>query len=269
MKDLFLAIRPLNCFMAGIAVMISIFLGNGTSMGNFLCAFLSVFLICAGGMLINDYFDWELDRINKPEKWKKLKKHGKNRVKQVSFLLFAAGNAFSALISLPVFILALANTAVLIFYSWRGKRITFGKNLLISYLVSSVFIYGALISENILPSLIFSVLAFFSTLGREIVKDITDVKGDRARGVKTLPVILGEKVSAYIASFFVIMSVLLSPLPYFAGVFSKNYLLFITPGVFLFMVSCFLSLISPEKSSRMLKMAMLLALLAFILSKFF
>ncbi len=262
-----LALRPLNCFMAGLAVIVASWLGNGSEFFSLFLGFLSVFFICGGGMAINDYFDWEVDKINKPKKWRKMKKYGKNALIYLTLITFSIGILLSAFISIPVLILALINSIILIAYSWKLKKILFLKNLTVSYLVASTFIYGGLISQSPVPALIFSLLALLSNTGREIVKDICDVKGDKKRGIKTIPMLIGNSNSALLAATFTFSSVLLSPLPYFIGIFSEVYLIALIPCIISFIYASFISIFSPEKANMWMKIAMLLGLFAFFVGK--
>ncbi len=63
--------RPHNCALAGIVgVLGSVVAAGGGVPGlkTALLVFLVVFLGCAGGNTINDYFDYEIDKINRPER---------------------------------------------------------------------------------------------------------------------------------------------------------------------------------------------------------
>lgn len=62
---------PHNCALAGIVgVLGSVVAAGGGVPGlkTALLVFLVVFLGCAGGNTINDYFDYEIDKINRPER---------------------------------------------------------------------------------------------------------------------------------------------------------------------------------------------------------
>jgi geranylgeranylglycerol-phosphate geranylgeranyltransferase len=220
-------------------------------------------------MVINDYFDWECDRVNKPEKWKKFSKYPRKIFLYYSLFLFFAGILLSSLLPLPAFILAIANSIILFAYSSQLKRFVFLKNVIVSYLVASSFLYGGLISGNPIVPVIFSAMAFFSNLGREIIKDISDIEGDKKRKVKTLPMMVGKLSSTFLAISFVIAAVLLLPTPYLLGILSWYYLIALLPCIIVLVYSCFLSLVSPEKSHKYLKLAMLLALLAFFVGRLF
>jgi geranylgeranylglycerol-phosphate geranylgeranyltransferase len=160
------------------------------------------------------------------------------------------------------------NSLFLFFYSAKLKSIPFVKNLTVSYLVASSFVFGGIVAKNVFPVIFLALLAFLSNVGREIVKDISDIEGDKKRGIKTLPVAFGKFSSSVVATIFVFSAIIFSPLPYLLGLFSINYLYTIIPAVVLFGYSCFLIIISPEKAHFYMKIAMLIVLLAFLVGKF-
>lgn len=107
-------------------------------------------------------------------------------------------------------------------------------------------------------------MVFSSTVGREITKSIEDVEGDKRIRARTLPIIVGRNFAAWIAVFFVIFAVLFSPLPYIFHLLSINYLYLVTVCDIVFLYSCFALLISPKKAQKMMKAAMFIGLVAFL-----
>ncbi len=267
MKDFILLLRPLNCFMAGLAVVFSLWLGNVSGLEIYFLAFASVFLICAAGMLINDYFDMEIDRVNRPEKWRVVKRYS-NVLLPVSAALFGLGLVCSVFLNTGAFLLALANSAILVLYPWKLKKIIFLKNVTIAYLVGSVFLYGGIISNHPAP-VVFSIIAFVSNMGREIIKDVADIEGDKKAGIKTLATVLGKLSASAFSITFTLSSILLAPLPYLLGIFGEVYLMLIFPSILGFAYTCAISLVSAKSAAKWSKISMLLALLAFIGAKVF
>ena len=47
-------------------------------------------------------------------------------------------------------------------------------------------------------------MALFSTLARELVKDIEDIAGDKAQGLKTTPILWGIKTAKFWTIFFLL-----------------------------------------------------------------
>ena len=65
-------IRPINCMMMGFAVFVGVILANPISLSsllvNILFGFFTGFLLTAGAMIINDYYDRDIDAINEPSR---------------------------------------------------------------------------------------------------------------------------------------------------------------------------------------------------------
>ena len=98
---------------------------------------------------------------------------------------------------------------------------------MVSTCISIPFLYGGMLSGRFESTLIFSSLAFLSNTGREITKGILDVEGDSAVGVKTIAVVYGDRFAASTASFFFLLSVLLSFTPLILNSVSIFYLPFV------------------------------------------
>ena len=177
---------------------------------------LSTLLIAAAGYIINDYFDTQTDLINKPGRVVVGIRIGR----RVAMILHAVLNGFgvglgvylSFYIRLPalslVFIFA---TGLLWFYSTSYKRQFLVGNLSVAFLTGLVPMmvvlfeipllnreYGTVMLQhnlnfNYMVAWVggFSFFAFLTTLIREVIKDTEDFEGDRAYGMKTLPIVLG------------------------------------------------------------------------------
>ena len=71
MKHFLEILRPVNCLMASVAVFIGAYIGGidwTASLEPLILAMASAFLICSGGMVINDFFDARLDKVEKPHR---------------------------------------------------------------------------------------------------------------------------------------------------------------------------------------------------------
>jgi geranylgeranylglycerol-phosphate geranylgeranyltransferase len=110
------------------------------------------------------------------------------------------------------------------------------------------------------------LLAALAITAREIVKDIEDMEGDRVEGADTLPIRIGEKKAGYLAALIGLLAVVLSPLPFLMSVLGLRYLYIVLLADLVIFVAIYQILVgnNPEKSSKMFKIAMLFALLAFI-----
>ncbi len=266
--------------MAAIAAIVGIFIAYNIVVANnpyyiqfpILDAtkvFLVVFLITGAGNSINDYFDVEIDRINKPERPIPSGNIGLKNALYFSLALFAIGTLLATSINLICGSIALINSLLLIYYASSLKRTALLGNISVGYLTGSTFLFGGAAffeKGGINGIFVLFLLATLATIAREIVKDIEDIEGDSKDGARTLPIIIGAKKAAYLASLIGFVAVLASPLPYLQSLMSIRYLLIVALADMLFIVAVYqiLGKNDPAKSSKMFKMAMAFALISFI-----
>jgi len=257
--------RPINNFMAGIAVIAGAFIAAGTDMSGMwqqvILAFLAVFFFTGGGNALNDYIDREIDKENHPERpipSGQMKAHTALNIAVISLALPVVIGIFINPVSFGVIVLA---EVLMISYEMRFKRAGLPGNTEIAVLVGLLFLFGAASVGNPEKALIFSVMAMLSNMGREIVKDIEDMEGDRDR--RTLPKAIGKELSALVAAGFFMAAVSLSAIPYGRG-FNIIYLIIVSIADILFFYTAYLALTNPKKSQKMAKLAMLVGLIAFM-----
>jgi geranylgeranylglycerol-phosphate geranylgeranyltransferase (EC 2.5.1.42) len=231
--------------------------------------FLVVFLITGAGNAINDYFDIDIDRINKPDRPIPSGKISLRTALYFSLALFAAGSIIATSINMICGAIAVVNSLLLIYYASTLKRTALLGNIAVGYLTGSTFLFGGAIFfeyGGIKGVFVLFVLATMATIAREIVKDIEDIEGDREDGAQTLPIIIGPKKAAYIASLIGLVAVLASPLPYIQSLMTVRYLILVAIADILFAVAVYeiLGKNDPARSSKMFKMAMAFALISFI-----
>lgn len=274
MKVLLELMRYRNCAMAGLASVVGGAIAYSIAPGPVIWlvfVFIVVFLITGAGNAINDYFDAGIDAINRPERPIPSGRLTERTALRFSIALFISGIILAYFIGfIPLFI-AIFNSILLYFYAFSLKRKAFIGNLSVSYLAGSTFLFGgsAYGLKGIEVTSVLFLLSMLATLGREIVKAIEDIEGDRKEGAMTLPVIIGERSSAYIASIIGILGIVLSPVPYITGLFNENYLLVVGIADVFFLYAVYLILKNnPSSSSKYFKVAMFFGLLAFIAGSF-
>lgn len=231
-------IRVKNCMTASFGAFIGGLIASGfesSFIGNILLTSAVVFLICGFGNALNDIYDIEIDRINKPSRPLPSKKISLKNAWFFSYFLVFTGILLS-LFNFICFIIAIVNSLVLYYYAKRYKRNKVVGNLMVAYLTGSVFVFGGAAVGNIGITIILFLCAMFATWAREIIKDFEDLEGDRKENVISLPIKYGKK-SLYLAAFFLMMAVFLSPLPYIIGMFGIVYLILIILCDILFIVT--------------------------------
>ena len=226
-----------------------------------LLAMLAVFFVCAGGMAINDYFDAEIDGVNRPSRPIPSGRMSKKAATIYSAILFLAGIALSYFVNMPALYGAAFAALLLVLYSWKLKRMLLVGHLSVSLLVAMSFVYGGLINMNYDSVLMLALLAFLANNGREIFKSIEDVLGDQKSGVESLPIKYGTVKAKMAASLFIIAAVITSFVPFFLGTFGFVYLFFVAAADVVFVAS----IVAPTKMSpKLCKIAMNIALAAFL-----
>jgi len=219
--------RPVNCLMMGFAVIVGVVISNRSfedvAFSNLVYGFITGFTLAATSMVINDFYDKDIDAINEPGR-----PIPSGLIKPEEALVFASvltaigfvaaflTNTANALATSLCFMTAIISWMVSVAYVTVGKRTGLLGNFLVSACVAIPFIYGSLaVTNRIEPNvLIFVSMAFLSNTGREITKGIVDVRGDRTRSIQTLAVRYGKKTAASAATLFYLFAVLLSPLPW-------------------------------------------------------
>lgn len=273
-------LRPGNALMGAIAIILVAIIDKTISIPIIL-AMIAVFFETAAGNVINDYFDYKIDLINKPERpipsGRISPKNGRN----YGYLLFLLGTICGFMISyltnnwIPFAIVLIADI-VLYLYAYKLKSTPLIGNLTVGFMTGFGFVFGGFTLNNpdiILTSIYLGFFAFVMTTAREIVKDIEDIEGDKIEGAKTLPILIGEKIPAMIAVCLIIIDSALCPLLYYYNIFGILYLVVIAIAVLLFLYSAFLIFKSQDretakKVSKYLKIGMLIAFVAFVFGSF-
>ena len=182
-------------------------------------------LIAAAGYIINDYFDLNIDRVNKPERLV-IERIIKRRWAIVWHWVFSfAGVALSVYVSWKMRnpIIAIANFGcvfLLMGYSTTFKRKLLVGNMIISLLTAWVimvlfvaesrFFFNAFgrvesMSRLFKLAVVYSGFAFIISLVREVIKDIEDMEGDAKYNCKTMPIVWGVNVSKMFAAVWLVV----------------------------------------------------------------
>jgi 4-hydroxybenzoate polyprenyltransferase len=181
-------------------------------------------LIAAAGYIINDYFDINIDRVNKPGRMVVDKVIKRRWAIVWHMVLSVAGVGLSLLVSLQlrdwhVFLAGAINTlcvGALWLYSTTFKRKLLIGNIIISLLTAwtiLVLYLGNLDLTKVLSqakynnnyelasaklfkfTMLYAGFAFIISLIREVVKDMEDMEGDARYGCRTMPIVWGIPVS--------------------------------------------------------------------------
>ncbi len=264
--------RPGNCVMSAVGVAVGglVAVGSG-AWGAYAVplayAAVAAALSTAGGNALNDLFDRETDKVNHPDR--PLVSGAVTEAEARNFVVsaFVVAAALGFLASPLCLVIVLVNAVLMYVYESGLKRKGAPGNVVIAYLVGSLFLFAgfAVFRSDPRPLVatgVLALLAFLTTVGREITKDIEDMAGDVDR--KTLPQRIGAAPAGRVAAAALIAGVALSAVPWFAGVLSSAYALVVILADGMFIYAALHSAANPAQSQRVTKYAMVVALIAFL-----
>ncbi len=261
-------LRPFNCIMAGVAAIIGLAIAGSLDPKAGLLIFFAVFLITGAGNAINDYYDREIDAINRPKRPIPSGRILPRAAFNYSLTLFAAGCILAGLVNQICLVVAAFNSALLFFYARNLKATPLAGNITVAFLTGSTFLFGGAAAgpAGLLANQVPFGLSFLASMSREIAKDIEDVEGDRQGGARTLPILAGERPSAALAAGFAVAAVALS----YLVPFGRAYLAIVTVADLFFLLSVLkISKGDAAGSQRAIKKGMAVALMAFLAAAVF
>jgi geranylgeranylglycerol-phosphate geranylgeranyltransferase len=228
----------------------------------------TVFSFTVAGNSLNDYFDRETDKVAHPERPLPSGMVKPSGALTFSIVSFGVAVGFSVFVSIWSLIIVLTSIAVMVGYELLLKAEGFAGNLAISWLTGALFLFGGAAVERMELAWILAALAFLATLGREIVKDVQDIQGDKGFR-RTLPMRVGIKRAGAVGSASFLGAVALSPVPYLQNLLSIWYVPVVAAADAIFIYCALIHFRSPKQGQQVAKLAMLVALLAFLLGGVF
>ncbi|MBM3264168.1 MAG: geranylgeranylglycerol-phosphate geranylgeranyltransferase [candidate division Zixibacteria bacterium] len=265
--------RPVNAVIAFASVLTGVFYAYGNPLDETaLCAALSAFFLCAAANAGNDCVDIDIDRKNKPRRPLPSGRVSLRSAAVFAGLLGVTGLALAGLTG-PVYLgIALTATALAALYNARLKKQGAIGNLVVSAVASLAFPYGGLLGEQPERSLFPASLAFLFHLGREIVKDIEDIPGDRPARSRSIPIRYGPTgaLAAVTSVFVLLIVVTLVPVYFGWSVVIYLSLVMLVDLVILYALWTLWTDASAQNAgriSRLLKADMALGLLALLLGR--
>lgn len=257
----------------------------------FIC--LASVLIAAAGYIINDYFDLNIDQVNKPGKV--VVNVFINRRWVIFWHMFLSLlGLFFTVSALPIaqyWHLVLANLASIVllwFYSTNFKKQLLIGNTIISLLtawvIGIVFLskYPFTVSELMTTdqdeihffrlTVVYTCFAFVISLIREVIKDMEDMEGDRKYGCRTMPIVWGLNASkVFVAVWIIVLAAALSILQLYVLPFgwwhSVLYCMLLIVAPLLLILARLFKAQTPAQFhtlSNMVKMVMLTGILSMV-----
>ena len=275
--------RPVNGLITALSVGVGLWTANAPpTWGPGLIAALSAALINGAGNAFNDLIDIDIDRINRPDRPLPSGRISPFVAGVQTLALTLAGCLLGFWLSPWHGSIALGVALLLALYSIFLKNSFLWGNILVAFVGALAFPYGALAAGDLGRSWIPALFALLFHIGREIVKDIEDVAGDRLRGDHTLPLRWGRNRAGWIAAAVYLLLLAIAWFPFFAGLYGAAYALALAPvnGLVIYvLVQLYSRHAHPDNAAkivagrndhhlgRLLKIGMFLGLLAVVLGE--
>jgi len=193
---------------------------------DFIIYLLAIITIVAGGYIINDIYDVEIDKINNPETRIIERKIEKKTAMKAYYILNFTGIISGFYVSYQVNKFWLVCIFIFFIFSlWKyskNYKTTFLiGNLQVSFLTALSIISIALF--DLVPvgvkiedgsTIIFYIILFYAgfsfmtTLIREIIKDMEDIEGDKKKMANTLAINYGIEKTKKITTFLILAPIL-------------------------------------------------------------
>jgi geranylgeranylglycerol-phosphate geranylgeranyltransferase len=234
---------------------------------------LSVFFIGLGSFALNDFMDYPTDKKNKrkdrPIVNGTISAWAAMATAKVSFPL---GVLFALLVNMNCFWIAVIFSVLAILYSYALKKLLLLGNMFIAFSMAVPFVFGSyIVSDQTSASIqVLASIAFLMGLGREIIKSVQDMAGDKKYGRWTLPIAVGKTISKYFAVLYILIAIAMSPIPFLLlPKFQGNWLylgpVLVTDAILLWTAWSMVRLKELERVRKLTLLALGIGLVGFLL----
>ena len=193
-------------------------------------------LTTSAGYIINNFYDAAKDQINRPKKYVLEHLVSQQHQMVLYLMLNMIAFVFASVISFRAVLFFVFYMLAIWFYSYRVKRLFWFSNFFSALLMILPFWAITLYLKNF-DILVFyhAGFLFFLILGRDLIKDLENFRGDWVQRYQTLPVVYNDTVTKWIISFSLLFSLIPTyfliqhplGLMYYYFVFSIPYLILV------------------------------------------
>jgi geranylgeranylglycerol-phosphate geranylgeranyltransferase len=265
--------------MVGFAVVVGIAVttsGRQLLSLDSLLGFITGFSISSFSMITNDIYDYEVDKINQPNRPISSGRISLRSATIYSVPFLLVGLISSFLISLPNLAIAAVFAFIGWYYNYRGKKYGLAGNCLVAASLAIPYIFGSIAAGvfGINLAYLLALTSFLAGLGREVLKGISDVAGDKIRGILSVAIVRGTRAARKVASAFFLAAVLSSSFPVLANLLGHALVIYIVlisipDGIFLYLAFRTYAMKADSESLKLKQIAllgMLLGLLSYLIA---
>lgn len=199
--------RPVNVVITLLSIPVASILA-GAQVGQWLPVLLAAVtggFVAAGANAINDYFDVEIDKTNRPSRPIPRGDATKGEAWTEWLLLSFVAIVLNLFLNLAALAIVVFAVFILYWYSALFKRTIVIGNVVVAVMTGMAFIYGAVVVGNFSRAIMPALFAFLINIVREVIKDIEDIEGDRKDNANTLPVKYGPRPALWVATVSIVI----------------------------------------------------------------
>ncbi|MEE9431509.1 MAG: geranylgeranylglycerol-phosphate geranylgeranyltransferase [Melioribacteraceae bacterium] len=255
--------RPINAIITFAVVIVAAIICAKNIEVDFrtFYAGLSAMLVAAAGNIINDYFDYEIDKVNRPNRVLPSGEMSKKTALLLYIVVSVVAIILSYIVSYSAIIIVLLTTAILFFYSSYFKGVPLVGNILIATCTGLAFIYGGVAVENWKAAIIPSIFAFLINLIRELLKDVEDLEGDLKNKIITFPGQYGIEKTKKLILITVVILLVTTFYPFVSKVYSIEYFLIVLFSVNILLIYFVKFVLSTKFTEKISQLSLLLKII--------
>lgn len=263
--------RTGNAVMGIVGVAVASFMAAGTDIAdawvNLLISAVVVFMFICGGNALNDYIDYEIDKTAHPERPIPSGRMTRKTALYAALVMLGGSVVVSFLtIDLECILIVVVASILMVAYEMALKQRGFVGNVTIAVLTGMMFLLGGAVVGDAADNVVVALMALLVSVGREVAKDIEDMESDEGDRL-TLPMRIGPRKAAALACVFFVAGPVLSIAPMVWGSYGPlYYTVVVADAIFVYCAAIVFS--SPHKAQKFAKLAMVVALVSFILGVF-
>ena len=263
--------RTGNAVMGIVGVAVASFMAAGTDIAdawvNLLISAVVVFMFICGGNALNDYIDYEIDKTAHPERPIPSGRMTRKAALYAALVMLGGSVVVSFLtIDLECILIVVIASILMVAYEMALKQRGFVGNVTIAVLTGMMFLLGGAVVGDAADNVVVALMALLVSVGREVAKDIEDMESDEGDRL-TLPMRIGPRKAAALACVFFVAGPVLSVAPMVWGSYGPlYYTVVVADAIFVYCAAIVFS--SPHKAQKFAKLAMVVALVSFILGVF-
>lgn len=265
--------RPINCIITFITIVAACIICGDTDQvfWKALVGGVVGVLVAASGNIINDYFDFESDKINHPNRVLPTGILDPRTALRAYYISVAVSVFLVLFLGFDSLIVVLLSMVLLYFYSLKFKSIPLVGNLTIATLTGLAFMFGSIIVGNPLCGIFPALFAFILNFMRELIKDTEDVEGDQINGFITFPSKYGAYKTINVITMIGFLFILITAIPFLVNLYNIVYFVLVivlVNGIMIFIILKLRRSVSAYNlslASMLLKVSMVIGIIAILL----